>query len=48
MTKKRKCPICGEELEEDDLICPSCGCYLDETSYDSEVDLSDEEEEENE
>jgi len=46
MSKKRKCPVCGEKLEEDALICPSCGCYIDEPCYDIEGDLSDEEEEE--
>jgi len=45
MTKKRKCPVCGEELEEGDLICPTCGCYIDEPAYDIEADLQDEEEE---
>jgi len=46
MTKKRVCPICGEELSEADLICPSCGCYIDEPAYDIEDDLDEDEDEE--
>jgi len=40
--KRRKCPICGEKLEEDDIICPNCGCYIEEPVYDIENDLDSE------
>lgn len=36
---KRTCPICGQELSEDDDICPNCGAYQDEPCYDIEDDL---------
>ena len=35
-----ECPLCGEEISEDDVICPSCGCLVEEPAYDA---LSDEE-----
>lgn len=37
--KKRKCPICDTELDEDQVICPNCGSYQDEPTYDIEDDL---------
>jgi len=43
--EESRCPLCGSKVSEDDLVCPYCGCYLDETSYDVESDLQDEEEE---
>lgn len=36
---KRKCPICGQELSEDDSICPNCGACQDEPCYDADDDL---------
>jgi predicted nucleic acid-binding Zn ribbon protein len=35
MNKKKRCPICGLEIEEDEDICPECGCYIDEPAYDA-------------
>ena len=40
--KKRECPVCGAELNEDDEICPTCGSYVEEPTYDAEDDLDDE------
>lgn len=39
--KKRRCPICDVELDEDEEICSVCGSYVDEPAYDSEDDLGD-------
>jgi len=39
--KKRECPICGTELDEDEDICPACGRYVEEPAYDVEDDLDD-------
>jgi rubrerythrin len=36
---KLECHICGQELSEDDVICPNCGAYQDESCYDIEDDL---------
>lgn len=33
------CPICGEEISEEDSICPSCGVLIEEPVYDIEDDL---------
>ncbi len=41
-----QCPLCGEEISEDDAICPSCGCLLEEPCYDEILDEMDEEFEE--
>lgn len=40
--EKRKCPICGYELSEDDDVCPSCGVCLEEPCYDIESDMDEE------
>jgi len=40
--KKWKCQICDEELSEDEIICPSCGSYVEEPAYDA---MDDEDEE---
>jgi rRNA maturation endonuclease Nob1 len=37
--KRKRCPICDEELSEDDVVCPSCGSCVDEPVYDIEDDL---------
>jgi rRNA maturation endonuclease Nob1 len=37
--KKRVCPICETELDEDEDICPNCGSYIEEPAYDLEDDL---------
>jgi predicted nucleic acid-binding Zn ribbon protein len=39
--KKKQCPICDAELDEDEVICPECGSYLEEPVYDVEDDLED-------
>lgn len=36
---RRKCPICDAEADEDEEVCPECGCYLEEPAYDVEDDL---------
>jgi RNA polymerase subunit RPABC4/transcription elongation factor Spt4 len=28
--KKKRCPICDTELDEDEDICPNCGSYREE------------------
>ena len=40
--KKKRCPICGNVLDEDEDICPVCGSYVEEPAYDIEDDLADE------
>lgn len=40
----RKCPLCGEEISEDDAVCPSCGCLIEEPDYDATSDIEDDEE----
>ena len=37
----KKCPNCGEEISEDYVVCPSCGCLIEEPTYDIEADLED-------
>ena len=37
----KKCPNYGEEISEDDVVCPSCGCLIEEPTYDTEADLED-------
>jgi len=37
--KKRVCPICDAEVDEDEDICPNCGSYIEEPAYDIEDDL---------
>lgn len=39
-----KCPNCGEEVSEEDSVCPHCGALIEEPCYDIESDLQDEEE----
>ena len=39
-----KCPVCGEEISEDDVICPSCDSLVQEPAYDAVSDEQDEEE----
>lgn len=41
-----ECPNCGEEISEDDAVCPSCGCLIEEPCHDIVSDLADEEVEE--
>lgn len=38
-SKRRSCPICDMELDEDDDICPVCGSYIDEPAYDAKEDM---------
>ena len=37
------CPICGEEISEDDSICAYCGALIEEPCHDIEDDLESEE-----
>lgn len=37
--RKKECPICEAEVDEDEEVCPECGCYLEEPAYDTEDDL---------
>jgi RNA polymerase subunit RPABC4/transcription elongation factor Spt4 len=37
--KKKRCPICDAMIDEDEVICPECGSYLEEPSIDVEDDL---------
>ena len=39
-----ECPNCGEEISEEDSVCPYCGCLITEPSYDAISDEMDEEE----
>lgn len=39
----RKCPLCGEEISEQDSVCPHCGALIEEPCHDIESDLVDEE-----
>jgi len=41
MNKKRKCPICDAEVDEDEEFCPECGTYLEEPTIGVEDDLGD-------
>lgn len=41
--KRKRCSICDTELDEDEDICPACGTYLEEPSYDQIADEMDEE-----
>jgi uncharacterized membrane protein YvbJ len=44
----KKCPICGNEEEDDADICSVCGFdFVNEESYDAIADEQDEEEEDN-
>lgn len=40
--KKKRCPICDAELDEDEDICPECGSMVEEPAYDA---MDDEDEE---
>lgn len=42
MKKKKRCPECDSELDEDEDVCPECGCCLEEPAYDA---MDDEDEE---
>jgi predicted nucleic acid-binding Zn ribbon protein len=42
--KKIHCPICDAEIDEDEVICPECGSYIQEPAYDA-IDDEDESEE---
>jgi rRNA maturation endonuclease Nob1 len=33
--RKKRCPICDAELDEDEDVCPNCGCYIEEPCYDA-------------
>ena len=35
------CPICGEEISEDEVVCPYCGSVIEEPSYDAIADEED-------
>lgn len=46
MNKKEaveECPNCGEEISEDDSVCPHCGALIEEPAYDIEDDLESDE-----
>jgi rRNA maturation endonuclease Nob1 len=32
--KKKRCPICDAELDEDADMCSECGSYVEEPAYD--------------
>jgi predicted nucleic acid-binding Zn ribbon protein len=36
---RRHCPICDNELDEDEDICSVCGSYFEETVCDAEENL---------
>ncbi len=38
-SKKRKCPLCGEEIPADTEMCPECGAHLDLFELEEEFDL---------
>lgn len=41
----KKCPRCQAELEDDDILCPCCGFYVEaREDYDAHADMEDEEE----
>jgi predicted amidophosphoribosyltransferase len=40
--EKRKCPICGNELNEDEDVCPCCGSLVEEPCYDQMDDEGEE------
>ena len=33
-----ECPNCGEEISEEDSVCPHCGVLIEEPCYDAIVD----------
>ena len=39
--RKKRCPICDTELDEEEDICPECGCLIDEPAYDAMDDEED-------
>ena len=40
--QKKRCSICDTELdEEEEDICPACGAYVEEPSYDQIADEMD-------
>jgi len=41
--QKKRCSICDTELDEGEDVCPSCGTYVEEPSYDQIADEKDEE-----
>jgi transcription initiation factor TFIIIB Brf1 subunit/transcription initiation factor TFIIB len=41
-TTKNSCPNCGEEISEEDIVCPSCGTLIAEPAYDALADDEDE------
>lgn len=40
----KKCPNCGEEISEEDSVCPHCGALITEPSHDGISDEQDLEE----
>ncbi len=38
-SKKRKCPLCGEEIPADTEMCPECGAHLDLFELEEEFEL---------
>lgn len=38
-----ECPLCGEEISEEDSACPYCGALIEEPAYDAISDEKDEE-----
>jgi len=35
------CPICGEEISEDEIMCPHCSSLIEEPCYDAIADEED-------
>jgi len=42
----KKCPLCGQEISEEDSVCPHCGALITEPSHDAISNEQDEEDEE--